>query len=201
VLRGDDVVDVAAAGDLPADPVAVLASGPETLRALSVAVAGGAPGVPLADVRLLAPVARPPKFFAIGLNYADHVAEARLETPEFPVVFTKLPTCVTGPHDDVQRPLVSDQLDYEGELGFVVGRRCRHVPRERAAEVIAGYVAVNDVSVRDWQTRSGPWASRSTRTARSGRGSSRPTRSATRTRSTSARGSTASCASTRTRAT
>jgi 2-keto-4-pentenoate hydratase/2-oxohepta-3-ene-1,7-dioic acid hydratase in catechol pathway len=157
VLRGDDVVDVAVAGDLPPDPVAALASGPETLRALSVAVAGGAPGVPLADVRLLAPVARPPKFFAIGLNYADHVAEARLETPEFPVVFTKLPTCVAGPHDDVQRPLVSDQLDYEGELGFVIGRRCRHVPRERAADAIAGYVAVNDVSVRDWQTRTPQW--------------------------------------------
>ena len=157
MLRGDDVVDVAVVGDLPPDPVAALASGPETLRALSVAVAGGAPGVPLADVRLLAPVARPPKFFAIGLNYADHVAEARLETPEFPVVFTKLPTCVAGPHDDVQRPLVSDQLDYEGELGFVIGRRCRHVPRERAADAIAGYVAVNDVSVRDWQTRTPQW--------------------------------------------
>jgi 2-keto-4-pentenoate hydratase/2-oxohepta-3-ene-1,7-dioic acid hydratase in catechol pathway len=157
VLWRDEVVDVSVAGDLPPEPVAVLAAGPERLRALEAAVAGGAPGVPLSDVRLLAPVTRPPKFFAIGLNYADHVAEARLETPEFPVVFTKLPTCVAGPHDDVQRPLVSDQLDYEGELGFVIGRRCRHVPRDRAAEVIAGYVAVNDVSVRDWQTRTPQW--------------------------------------------
>jgi 2-keto-4-pentenoate hydratase/2-oxohepta-3-ene-1,7-dioic acid hydratase in catechol pathway len=145
VVRGDEVFEV------EGDPVALLADG-----ALDAA-ANGAAGVALADVRLLAPVARPPKFFAIGLNYADHVAEAHLETPEFPVVFTKLSSCVNGPHDDVERPRVSDQLDYEGELGFVIGRRCRHVARADAPGVIAGYLAVNDVSVRDWQLRTQQW--------------------------------------------
>jgi 2-keto-4-pentenoate hydratase/2-oxohepta-3-ene-1,7-dioic acid hydratase in catechol pathway len=146
VVRGEQLFEV------DGDSVRLLADG-----ALDGAAGNGAAGVALADVRLLAPVERPPKFFAIGLNYADHVAEAHLETPEFPVVFTKLSSCVNGPHDDVQRPLVSDQLDYEGELGFVIGRRCRHVPRADAPGVIAGYLAVNDVSVRDWQLRTPQW--------------------------------------------
>jgi 2-keto-4-pentenoate hydratase/2-oxohepta-3-ene-1,7-dioic acid hydratase in catechol pathway len=68
-------------------------------------------------------------------------------------VFVKLQNCVNGPHDPIWRPRVSDKLDYEGELGFVVGTRCRHVPAERAHEVIAGYTVINDVSVRDYQRR------------------------------------------------
>jgi 2-keto-4-pentenoate hydratase/2-oxohepta-3-ene-1,7-dioic acid hydratase in catechol pathway len=89
----------------------------------------------------------------MGLNYADHVAEMGAEKPEFPIFFNKQSTCVVGPHDPIHRPRVSSALDYEGELGFVIGRRCRHVPEERAHEVIAGYLIVNDVSVRDWQLR------------------------------------------------
>ena len=100
---------------------------------------------------------RPPKFLAIGLNYADHVAEAGLETPKLMTVFNKQSTCVTGPNDPVHLPRVSSALDYEGELGFVIGRRCRHVPKARAHEVIAGYLVVNDVSVRDWQLRIPTW--------------------------------------------
>ena len=76
-----------------------------------------------------------------------------LETPKLPTVFNKQSTCVTGPRDPIHLPRVSTQLDYEGELGFVIGRRCRHVPRARAHEVIAGYLIVNDVTVRDWQLR------------------------------------------------
>ena len=76
-----------------------------------------------------------------------------MERPWVPVFFNKQSTCVTGPYDPVHLPRASSLLDYEGELGFVIGRRCRYVPRERAAEVIAGYLAVDDVSVRDWQFR------------------------------------------------
>ncbi len=107
---------------------------------------------PLADVRLLAPV-RPRKFLGIGLNYADHIAESGMEAPEFPVFFNKQVTCVVGPGDDVHMPRVSTLLDYEGELAIVIGERCRHVPEDRAHEVIAGYTIANDVSVRDWQLR------------------------------------------------
>lgn len=74
--------------------------------------------------------------------------------PTSPVFFNKQSTCVVGPGDDVQRPRVSEQVDYEGELGVVIGRRCRHVPAESAFDVIAGYLVVNDVTVRDWQLRS-----------------------------------------------
>ncbi len=107
---------------------------------------------PRAEVRLLAPV-RPRKYLAIGLNYADHVAESGMEAPEFPIFFNKQSTCVVGPGDDVHMPRVSNLLDYEGELAIVIGTRCRHVPEDRAHEVIAGYTIANDVSVRDWQLR------------------------------------------------
>jgi 2-keto-4-pentenoate hydratase/2-oxohepta-3-ene-1,7-dioic acid hydratase in catechol pathway len=106
----------------------------------------------LDDVRLLAP-ARPRKFLGIGLNYADHIAESGMEAPEFPVFFNKQATCVVGPGDDVHMPRVSSLLDYEGELAIVIGERCRHVPEDRAHEVIAGYTITNDLSVRDWQLR------------------------------------------------
>lgn len=106
----------------------------------------------LQDVRLLAPVV-PRKFLAIGLNYADHIAESGMEAPQFPVFFNKQVSCVVGSGDDVHLPRVSSLLDYEGELAIVIGTRCRHVPVERAHEVIAGYTISNDVSVRDWQLR------------------------------------------------
>jgi 2-keto-4-pentenoate hydratase/2-oxohepta-3-ene-1,7-dioic acid hydratase in catechol pathway len=153
VVAGDDVVDLAAAAPaLPRDMTAFLAAGPEAIAAARKAVAAG-PRLRLADVRLAAPVPRPPKFLAIGLNYADHVRESGLEPPPFPVFFNKQQTCVTGPYDPIHLPRASSLLDYEGELAFVIGRRCRHVPRARAHEVIAGYLVANDVSVRDWQLR------------------------------------------------
>lgn len=158
LVREGEVFDLALlAGDLPVDPVAIAVAGAGVRARIEQALSHADGGVPLAEVRLLAPVAASQKFFAIGLNYADHVAEAGLDTPEVPVVFAKMPSCVAGPHDDVHRPRASDQLDYEGELGFVIGRRCRHVTRARAPEVIAGYLAVDDVSVRDWQTRTPQW--------------------------------------------
>jgi 2-keto-4-pentenoate hydratase/2-oxohepta-3-ene-1,7-dioic acid hydratase in catechol pathway len=106
----------------------------------------------LEEVRLLAPV-RPRKFLAIGLNYADHIAESGMEAPQYPVFFNKQVTCVVGPDDDVHMPRVSNLLDYEGELAIVIGTRCRHVTVDQAPEVIAGYTITNDVSVRDWQLR------------------------------------------------
>jgi len=158
VLAGDDLVDLAAAApDLPREMVAFLAAGPPALRRAGDLAASARVRVPLSAVRLEAPILRPPKFLAIGLNYADHVAESKLELPKLPTVFNKQTTCVTGPGDPIHMPRVSKVLDYEGELGFVIGQRCRHVPRDRAREVIAGYLVVNDVSVRDWQLRVPTW--------------------------------------------
>jgi len=150
----DSIIDLtAAAPDLPREMIAFIAAGSGALERARKPSAAGTQRLPLAAVRLEAPIRRPPEFLAVGLNYADHIAETRREKPKFPMFFNKQSSCVTGPHDPIHLPRVSAALDYEGELGFVIGRRCRHVPRERAHEVIAGYLIVNDVSVRDWQAK------------------------------------------------
>ncbi len=157
VVDDDEIVDLAAAApELPREMVAFLEAGPEALAAAHAAISSG-PRLPLAAVRLEAPIARPPKFLAVGLNYADHVAESGVEAPKHPTIFNKQSTCVTGPKDPVHVPRVSHVVDYEGELGFVIGHRCRHVSRDDAPDVIAGYLVVNDVTVRDWQLRVPTW--------------------------------------------
>jgi 2-keto-4-pentenoate hydratase/2-oxohepta-3-ene-1,7-dioic acid hydratase in catechol pathway len=158
VVLEDGVVDLAAeAPALPRELAALLAAGAGALQAAANAATRARARLALDALRLEPPLLRPPKFLAVGLNYADHVAEAGLETPKLPTVFNKQSTCVAGPHDPVHLPRVSSALDYEGELGFVIGRRCRHVPRARAHEVIAGFLVVNDVTVRDWQLRIPTW--------------------------------------------
>jgi len=146
-LEGDEIVDLSSiAGDM----IAFLEAGED---ALERARRADETRVALADVRLDAPVARPPKILAVGLNYADHIEESGMETPKLPMIFNKQSTAATGPFGDIHLPKVSPLLDYEGELGVVIGKRCRHVPRDLAHQVVAGYVATNDVSVRDWQIR------------------------------------------------
>jgi len=152
VVEDEEIVDLAtAAPDLPVDMTGLLEAGPAALERAKRAAASAPTRIPLDDVHLLAPILRPPKILAVGLNYADHVAESGMEQPKYPTIFNKQSTSVTGPYDPVHLPRASSALDYEGELGFVIGRRCRHVPRDRAAQVVAGYLVVNDVTVRDWQ--------------------------------------------------
>lgn len=107
----------------------------------------------LKDVRLAAPITRPGKILALGLNYRDHAAEANMALPEHQTWFAKMPTAVNGPFDAIDLPRVSSKLDYEAELAIVIGRRIRHATREQARSAIAGYCCANDVSVRDWQLR------------------------------------------------
>jgi 2-keto-4-pentenoate hydratase/2-oxohepta-3-ene-1,7-dioic acid hydratase in catechol pathway len=155
VVVEDSIVDLAAAvPELPREMVAFLEAGPRAIDRAAGAAKNSAHRIALASVKLEAPITRPPEFLAIGLNYADHVEETKMKRPEFPMFFNKQNSCVTGPDYPIHLPRASSALDYEGELGFVIGRRCRHVPRDRAHEVIAGYLIVNDVSVRDWQRRS-----------------------------------------------
>jgi len=157
IVDGDDVVDLSrAAPDLPRDMLTFLEAGADAMQAASTAVRDGQ-RIPLAEVHLEAPIARPPKFLAVGLNYADHVAESGLDTPEHPMIFNKQSTCITGPTDPVHVPEASKVLDYEGELGFVIGRPARHVSRDDAVDYIAGYIVVNDATVRDWQFRTPTW--------------------------------------------
>jgi 2-keto-4-pentenoate hydratase/2-oxohepta-3-ene-1,7-dioic acid hydratase in catechol pathway len=103
------------------------------------------------EVVFRAPIPRPGKIFGIGLNYADHAAEAGLDIPKNQFWFSKPPSSVNGPFDPIERPAVSQALDYEAELVFVVGKRCKHVALADAYDAIFGYCAGNDVSVRDWQ--------------------------------------------------
>ena len=130
---------------------------PEVGTRLTQLVADSAPDESLANVHLLAPIARPGKIMAIGLNYADHVQEARQKMPPHQIWFTKAVTAINGPFDPIQLPRASAQTDYEAELVVILGRRCKHVSKERASEVIFGYCAGNDVSVRDWQLQTTQW--------------------------------------------
>jgi 2-keto-4-pentenoate hydratase/2-oxohepta-3-ene-1,7-dioic acid hydratase in catechol pathway len=156
-IDGDELVDLTeAAPALPATTAGILALGADGLASVREALGSGAGRRPLAEARLAAPVA-PGKYFAIGLNYADHAAEANRELPEHPPVFSKMVSCVNGPFDDIQRPAISEQVDYEAELAIVIGRRCRHVSREDAPGVVGGFTIANDVTVRDWQRRTPQW--------------------------------------------
>lgn len=145
-VDGEEIIDLYA---LAADMRALFAIDNWQEKASSLS----GDGIAIADVTLHSPVLNPSKILAIGLNYKDHIEETGLDTPEFPMFFNKQASAVNGPFDPIHMPKVSEKLDYEGEMGFIIGRRCRHVPRERAHEVIAGFTVCNDVSVRDWQMR------------------------------------------------
>ena len=114
--------------------------------------------IALSDVNLKAPICRPPKIIAIGLNYSDHLEEVKaagreIDKPEVPMIFNKQSLSANGPYSEVHDPSVSEMLDFEGEFTIVIGKKCRHVAKEDAHKVIAGYTIANDLSVRDWQLR------------------------------------------------
>jgi 2-keto-4-pentenoate hydratase/2-oxohepta-3-ene-1,7-dioic acid hydratase in catechol pathway len=137
--------------------IAFLTSGASGLNALQNLIDSGNHRINFADVILQSPIPRPGKLLGIGLNYADHIGETGLEKPEYPTFFTKQSTCVIADGEAIHCPKVSDKVDYEGELAFVIGKRCRNVSVEQAHEVIAGYTICNDVTVRDWQFRTPTW--------------------------------------------
>jgi 2-keto-4-pentenoate hydratase/2-oxohepta-3-ene-1,7-dioic acid hydratase in catechol pathway len=116
-----------------------------------------APGVPLRAVRLLAPVPDAQKYLAIGMNYHDHAEEAAragVPVPKHQLWFNKQVSCLTGPFDPIHKPRVSEKMDYEAELGVVIGTRCRYVKAKDAPSVVGGYFVANDVTARDWQFKS-----------------------------------------------
>ena len=154
------VVDLSRAEPrLPADMIGFLAGGGES-RALAARVLADPPSEALlarAAVRLRAPIPRPGKIICIGLNYRDHAAESNAPLPEYPVVFAKYANTVIGPGDAIVLPRVTEQVDYEGELGVVIGTQVRDVPEAEALACVAGYLPVNDVSARDYQMRTSQW--------------------------------------------
>lgn len=153
ITPDDRIVDIGKhLHDAPTTMIGIL----ERLDRLRGALAERAKGPgdhALKDVKLGPPVTRPGKILALGLNYKDHAAEAKMELPTVQTWFSKMTTSTNGPYEPVDLPRVSDKLDYEAELAFVIGKRTRHATREQAKAAIAGYCCANDVSVRDWQLR------------------------------------------------
>ena len=140
--------------DAPGSLKEVLADAANLYPRIRAALAKATVRVPLSAVRLEAPVPDAQKYLAIGMNYADHAEEARragIAVPKTQLWFNKQVTCIVGPWDDVQKPRASEKVDYEAELGVVIGRRCRHVSEADAPGVVGGYFVANDVTARDWQ--------------------------------------------------
>jgi len=109
------------------------------------------------QVQLKAPIARPGKIMAIGLNYADHIAETKAAKPENQTWFSKMPTAINGPFDPIQIPKAGQMVDYEAELVAVVGTRGRHITKDAANKAVFGYCCGNDVTERGWQKRTSQW--------------------------------------------
>lgn len=153
---GETVVDISAAVPEAGDSMRALLQQLDTVRGAIEAV--DAPSFSLSDVVLEAPIADPFKYLAIGMNYQSHVDEAEAAgktAPKTQIWFNKQVSCINGPFSDVDVPKSGpDMVDYEAEMGVVIGKRCRHVSREDARSVIAGYLVCNDVTARDWQFRS-----------------------------------------------
>ena len=114
--------------------------------------------IPLAEVKLHAPICNPPRVFAIGLNYRDHAIEAKLELPKYPVVFFKMTTAIVGPGEAIVLPFNSTKVDYEAELAVVIGRGGYRIPAAEWREHVFGYTIVNDVSARDIQAHTAQWS-------------------------------------------
>ena len=157
---GETVVDLNHADPrIPADMLAFLEAGvaAQALAARATETTPRAQAIDLAAVTLKAPVPRPGKIICIGLNYRDHAAESNVPVPEYPTVFAKYSNTVVGSGEPIVLPSLTDQVDYEGEFGVVIGRRARNVVEADAQGYVAGYVPFNDVSARDYQHRTTQW--------------------------------------------
>lgn len=151
LLQGEHIIDLSqVAPSLPKDMLSFLEAGDGAMQQAAQHTSASGHYSAL-DVAIEAPLARPPKILAIGLNYRAHAEESNMDIPKHPMVFTKQATSANGPYAPIHSPPETQMLDYEGELGVVIGRRCRRVSKQDANRVIAGFCVLNDVSVREWQ--------------------------------------------------
>ena len=167
MVLGDRVVDLTAAalsaGENPAPWESMLSL--LQCGAPALALAQGLAQQPsaqkssrlLANVQLMAPISRPGKIIAIGLNYRDHCVEQGIEPPTLPLIFAKFPSSITGPYDPIVLPDDDAQVDYEAELGVVIGRHAKRVSAHQAMDFVVGYMVLNDVSARRWQFSDRQW--------------------------------------------
>jgi 2-keto-4-pentenoate hydratase/2-oxohepta-3-ene-1,7-dioic acid hydratase in catechol pathway len=157
VRRNDEVVGIRGAGF--EDMLSLISGGPDALDRVTRWL-GHAPASHRwqpDEVKLLAPIPRPPKVICIGLNYRDHAAESKMAIPEVPTVFSKFSTAVIGPGQPIVLPRNSSKPDYEAEFAVVVGQGGRHIPEDRWREHVFGYTMMNDVSARDFQMATSQW--------------------------------------------
>jgi 2-keto-4-pentenoate hydratase/2-oxohepta-3-ene-1,7-dioic acid hydratase in catechol pathway len=158
--RGDELVDLLDADpSLPASLKGLLAAGDDALARARKAAETGKTVHPMAGATILAPIADPQKIICMGLNYRDHAIETGAKIPEEPILFSKYPSALIGPGEPIVLPPSSQEVDFEAELVFVIGKRGRDIPREEAMGHVAGYMVGHDVSARDWQLRKpgGQW--------------------------------------------
>lgn len=154
MVKGEGLIDIVRhLPRVPGDMISLIAAFADCRADLTRVEQDMPADIPLSDVHLAAPIPRPGKILAIGLNYADHVAETGREAPKHQMWFCKHQTSVNGPFDPIEVPLASQAIDYEAEMVFVIGKRGRHFPVETAKDAVFGYCVGNDVSVRDWQMR------------------------------------------------
>jgi 2-keto-4-pentenoate hydratase/2-oxohepta-3-ene-1,7-dioic acid hydratase in catechol pathway len=113
--------------------------------------------MPLSAVSLLAPISFPPKIVCLGLNYFDHANETQSAIPDEPIIFIKPHTTLIGPNQKIIKPKFVKELDYEGELCIVIGKKGKNIPVEKARKYVFGYTILNDVSARDFQFKDGQW--------------------------------------------
>ena len=164
-VKNDTVIDFSSS-DLPKDMINFIKLGSTGLDIANDVIENQKNAHAIDDVILKAPIDKPNKILAVGLNYKKHIDEAKelkdhhsndvQLQDQFPNIFNKQNSSVNDPFGDVHRPNASDWLDYEGELGFIIGKECRHVSYENAKNCIYGYTVVNDFSIRDWQFRGPP---------------------------------------------
>ena len=164
-IKNDTVIDFSSS-DLPKDMINFIKLGSTGLDIANDLIENQKNAHAIDDVILKAPIDKPNKILAVGLNYKKHIDEAKelkdhhsndvQLQDQFPNIFNKQNSSVNDPFGDVHRPNASDWLDYEGELGFIIGKECRHVSYENAKNCIYGYTVVNDFSIRDWQFRGPP---------------------------------------------
>lgn len=160
---GDRVVDLTVQADEHPqlrDMLTLLQGANQALdlaRDLAAQLSAADTSLPLSSVHLMAPILRPEKIVAIGLNYRDHCIEVGIAPPTAPVIFAKFPNSITGPYDPIVLPAADIEADYEVELAVVIGRKATRIPASRALDYIAGYMVLNDVSARKWQFADKQW--------------------------------------------
>lgn len=157
IVKQDGILDLPLAGEQQLRLEDLLVGGASALERIASLAERVDAHHAIGDVRLLAPIRRPGKYLAIGMNYAKHIVESEklgVAEPTRQFWFNKQTTCIVGPYDDIEKPSVSEKVDYEVELGVIIGKPAKRVQAENACEHIFGYFVANDVSTRDWQFHS-----------------------------------------------